>query len=163
MKTIPLTKGRVAFVDEADYERVRKLHWWCTQTYPGGTFYCLANVGSRRERKFLYLHRFILGVAPDQEVDHRDCNGLNNTRANLRLCSSGQNKGNMRLPSHNKSGFKGVSLTPDGYWRAQLQHKKERKHIGLFPTAQDAARAYDERALIAFGEFARTNKSMGLL
>jgi hypothetical protein len=98
------------------------------------------------------------------EVDHRDGNGLNDTRGNLRIASSSQNKHNMILTRSNSSGFKGVAWQKRrGTWRAKIAIQGKEKYIGAFSDKVEAARAYDEAAKQLHGEFARTNASMGLL
>jgi len=99
------------------------------------------------------------GVWPEREIDHRDCDGTNNAFSNLRLASSGQNKGNARIRSDNTSGFKGVVKYGQGGWAAQISTKR----FGGFDSAEAAAVAYDELARQLFGEFARTNEAMRLI
>lgn len=95
-------------------------------------------------------------------VDHIDLNGLNNQKHNLRLCTNHQNSFNKRIPSENKSGFKGVSFHKRaGKWRARVKFNRKENHIGLFKSKIEAARAYDKLAVKLFGEFARTNVDEG--
>jgi hypothetical protein len=98
-------------------------------------------------------------------ADHIDGNGLNNTRANLRLCSHSENIRNQRLRVSDvkRSRFKGVTFYPDtGRWKAVIHHNKVRYSLGIFEIEEEAARAYDAAARERFGEFARTNEDMGL-
>jgi hypothetical protein len=102
------------------------------------------------------------GVAPDDMslllVDHRDGNGLNNHPDNLRAASGEQNACNRLLNANNTSGFKGVYLDKaSGRWRARVSHNGARRALGLFDTAEEAARAYDREAVRLHGAFASLN------
>lgn len=108
------------------------------------------------------MHCDILGTSSG--VDHKDTNGLNNQKHNLRLAGKRQNGFNRRLSVTNTSGFKGVHwATAQKQWKTQINIDKKRITIGYFKQAADAARAYDAAALQHYGAFALTNKMMGLL
>lgn len=108
------------------------------------------------------MHRLILDVPKGAEVDHINGNGLDNRRRNLRICTRSENQWNRRLAPNNTSGFKGVYRF-QGKWRAQIQSFGKKIHIGLYETRIEAARAYDEVAIKCHGDFAATNKRLGLL
>lgn len=96
-------------------------------------------------------------------VDHINRNPIDDRFVNLRVCEQGNNSKNRRLNSNNSSGFKGVSLSKAGTWVAQIQVNNVPTVIGYYSSKEEAALAYDKCALFNFGEFASTNKSMGLL
>lgn len=109
----------------------------------------------------MQMHRHILGLGGghSQIPDHRDRDGLNNTRENLRLADHSLNRANGRASRNGK--FKGVFLRKkDGRYRAIIQIAGVRRHLGCFDTPEAAARAYDAAAEAGFGEFALTNKEM---
>lgn len=160
---IPLTHGKVTIIDDEDWPLVsqytwsafsssgkRKPHWYATATTP------------RREgRKAIRLHRILLNAPKGIQVDHRDSDGLNNRRANLRLCTHGQNQQN-RKAVVSKSGYKGVSRVHkkphwNVRWIAAIKKDGRCRHLGSFDTAEAAARAYDRAATQLFGEFASLN------
>jgi len=159
MKQIPLTQGKVAMIDDCDFDLVSK-HKWNTRKCRH-TFYALC-ASSRKlnggKQKTIYMHRLILDAKLGQCVDHKDRNGLNNCRDNIRICSNAQNIMNSRA-RHSKSGFRGV------YW---LENKKrfkayiclngKIKNIGHFHNKIDAAKAYNKCALKFHGEFASLNQ-----
>lgn len=108
------------------------------------------------------MHRVILGVADRSTcVDHINRNGLDNRRCNLRIATSVENHANSGLHRNNTSGFKGVTKV-GRLWKAQAGRGKG-SHIGYFQSAEDAAVAYDQVVQQRFGEFALTNKGLGLL
>jgi len=160
MREIPLTQGKVALIDDADYELVSQYKWFADISR--NTWYARTNVkrpnGSWTSLK---MHRLIIGAQKGEQVDHRDRNGLNNTRANLRISTVSQNCQNKRTPQHNKSGYKGVyyeSAHTHRPWRAYIKIGNKQHKIGSFATREEAAQAYNEMALKHFGEFAHLNK-----
>ena len=147
---IPLTKGKVAIVDEADAEMLSRYRW------------CYLNVGyaARHERidgkdRTILMHRFLLGASPEQLVDHINGNGLDNRRENIRLCTKADNQRNQRRNSKNTTGYKGVSFDKArGKYIASIQVLGTQIHLGRFSTAEEASKAYEEAASRYHGEFA---------
>ena len=157
MAEIELTQGKIAIVDEEDFERLSK-YKWCTRK-GGNTFYAI-RWGPRVDgkRRVILMHREILGLKPgDPDVDHRDGNGLNNQKKNLRIATKSQNAMNQQK-TRGTSRFKGVYWhKPSKKWRARICVNGEQKQLGHFMDEEEAARAYDEKAREIFGEFAKTN------
>lgn len=147
---IPVSDGRYeAVVDEADWPLVNNNKWCIFKS--GKNFYAQRAGGD-------LMHRVVAGckAGDGTRVDHRDGNGLNNTRENIRIGTQSQNLANQRQRLGTKSGFKGVS-TSGGKWRAEIGYKKKRIYIGSFATKEEAAAAYNAKALELFGPFARLN------
>jgi hypothetical protein len=107
----------------------------------------------------LLLHREIMEAGKLDEVDHKNGDGLDNRRENLRLCTRGQNACNARKTNRARSSrFKGVSWDrANRKWAAQICKDYQNRLIGRFDDEEEAARAYDEQAKILHGEFARLN------
>lgn len=161
MRTISLTKGKVALVDDADYARASQYKWHAVKRkrtwYPSR----LINMGSKRHQ--LFLHAFLLEPMDGLQVDHRDGDGLNCTRANMRLCTPAENTRNRRRPVTNTSGYKGVSWHKlRGKWIAWIGLNGRNKYLGLFESKRSAAQAYNEAALKYYGEFACLNTIGGV-
>lgn len=153
---VPLTRGYTAVIDAADVHLVAGHNWHAIVAKNAVYARRWENVGVRRRRAVI-LHRVILGVSDQTiEVDHIDRDGLNNRRVNLRKCSKAENGHNSRKQINNKSGFKGVYWdTRNKGWRAQITVYGERKHLGLFATAEEAHTAYSAAAHKFHGSFAR--------
>lgn len=155
MKTIPLTQGLVAQVDDSDFESVAKFKWYANRRGRGRTFYAQRSVKqSSGKWKIVGLHNFLMSNA--RRVDHKDGNGLNNRRRNLRVATHRQNMQNTRLRCDNRSGFKGVTSNGSG-WKANITVEGVRKYLGTCPTKLEAAALYDSAARACFGVFARPN------
>lgn len=95
------------------------------------------------------------GVWPDVILDHKDRNPSNNSIKNLREANFSDNGGNSSFKP-NLSGFNGVHIF-DGRFAVHVRKNRKQYHIGYYPDAITAARAYDTAAVSAFGQFAHTN------
>jgi hypothetical protein len=155
LKTIPLTKGQIAIIDDEDYERISAFKWCCA--YGRETFYGKRAYGFQSEHITVLLHRFILNAPKDMQVDHINGDGLDNRRANLRICTHADNQHNRKKQKTNTSGYKGVFWNKQ-YKKWEVQIRAEKKiRVGMFSDKEEAARAYDAKAKELHGEFARLN------
>ena len=151
MKEIKLTRGKVALVDDADFEQLSRFKWSAHES--SGRFYAVRYDPAGNVK----MHRQILQAPQSIPVDHRDGDGLNNQRSNLRLASASLNIANERTRPHS-SQFRGVSWNKKrNRWVAIIGHRYRLHYLGSYAIEEDAARAYDAEALKRFGEFARLN------
>ncbi|GAB4486607.1 MAG: hypothetical protein OHK0019_00560 [Saprospiraceae bacterium] len=151
MKKIPLTQGLFAIVDDEDYEELMKYKWSADKG--NSTYYAQRTIIA--QRKNVRMHRQIIGVTnPKLDVDHKNGNGLDNRRENLRVCTRSFNNANSKTPKDNKSGHKGVCWDKE---RKRWAVRIGRKHIGRYKDLRDAALAYNKAAIEIYGEFARIN------
>lgn len=153
---IPLTRGYEAIIDAADVPLVVGCSW-------------IANISLRRDGsiKVVYararvfgnlrtMHRVLLSAPIGIQVDHKDSNGLNNRRSNLRLATNAENQFNQRPPINNTSGVKGVNWSKvDAKWRARITVTGYQHHLGLFKNIEDAAAAYAQASITMHGDFGR--------
>lgn len=153
---ITLSNGGVALIDDSDYPAIAPFKWRLSRR-SGHYLYAVTSVGPHHSLLQLSMHRVVLQAPKGVHVDHINHNGLDNRRANLRLCRHFQNLGNQGLAKHNTSGFKGVHRTTSNRWRAGIQIRGRSVHLGTFYNPIDAARAYDDAASYYFGDFAWLN------
>jgi hypothetical protein len=162
VREVPLTKGFVALVDDADYELVLQYDW-IAQVNNTGHVYARSYEGRGRGRKPVYMHRLIARAEPGVQVDHDDRDTLNNRRGNLRSATVSQNHANAGPGKRNRLGFKGIRQDGPAAFRAYVMKEGKTYFGGTHKTSEDAARAYDRLATELFGEYAATNKKLGLL
>ncbi len=154
MALIPLTKGVFAEVDDDDVPVLRRHRWQVVKARISRSPYAMTRI----DGKTVYMHRLLLAAPSGTQVDHKDLDGLNNTRANLRLATRSDQKGNSQIPTSNTSGFKGVYRDTKGNrWRAQIHVGGTTRRLGSHRTPESAAHSYDEAARLLFGDFARLN------
>jgi len=155
MCEIPLTQGKVALVDDQDYEELSKHKWHASKI--GKSWYATRTVGKWPHQKTILMHRQLLNPSPGLECDHINGNGLDNRRCNLRVCTRSQNNMNRR-PSGCTSEFKGVYWNKTNKkWMAQIVFNRHGRGLGCYDDEEEAAYAYDKAARKHFGEFARPN------
>ena len=152
---IPLQRAKVALVDAGDFEALAHQNWRAIRGKR--TFYAGRDARPRR------MHRVIIGAKMGEIVDHRDGDGLNNRKSNLRFCTSTQNAWNMRPPRSKRVPFKGVFENRPGSFRASITAHGRRRYLGCFKCPVEAAQAYDAAATEAHGEFALTNEALGMI
>jgi transposase InsO family protein len=149
---LPLTRGMSTVIDFYDLALVNAAGTWSAM-WNGALWYV-------KNSRIGYLHRFLTGAPAGMLVDHHDLDGLNNRRWNLRVATRSQNGGNTikrRCEGGTSSRYKGVDLLQGRYWRAQVVKDRQRHHLGLFGSEEEAALAYDAAARELHGEFARLN------
>jgi hypothetical protein len=158
MKTIQLTKGYTALVDDEDYESVSALKWQA-DVKPKTVYAIRATRKDDGTKTTQYLHRFIMGVTDRKlDVDHEDHNGLNCQRNNLRIATRSQNNANVHKRKGTSSQFKGVTWDKlKSKWQSRFRAGGQRKSLGYFNDEVQAAVAYDLAARERFGEFASCN------
>ena len=158
---VPLSQGYVATVDAADAELIAGQKWSATvQLRSDGSV--RAVYAQRRQvvngiKRPVLMHRVIAGETQGLEVDHIDGDGLNNTRANLRLVSRAQNAHNRKPQANTLTGLKGVAFDGrKGRWVARIMRDGKRFYLGYFDSADKAGAAYAEASARIHGEFGRS-------
>ncbi len=154
MKLIKLTKGLFAQIDDEDFEYLNQFRWYAHKFK--NSFY--AKRMSKKingKQKSIAMHIEIMGFTG---IDHADRDGLNNQKYNLRKANKSQNATNIKKRDNLSSIYKGVSWnTRDKKWCAHLGYQNQTLSLGYFDNEKEAAKAYNEKALELFGEFATLN------
>ena len=148
MKTIPLTKGYEAIVDDEDYETVAGYKWYASiNVFPNGKKYVYAKHmlpvinGKRREER---MHQLLMEVPHGLHVDHINGDTLDNRKSNMRIVTNRQN--NMNRHQTKSSKYPGVTWAKrEQRWIAQAQIGGKHIHIGSFRSEEDAHAAYMAR------------------
>lgn len=154
MKKLPLTQGMETLVDDDIAERLSgyKLHALETRE---GVFYAQI---SWRGKPYL-LHRLLIDCLPAETVDHINGDRLDNRRNNLRIATQGQN---LQKGSYNPgkiTGYRGVEKHPNSSrFSARIGAGKNRQYLGTFSSAEEAAKAYNKKAIELYGKHAYLNE-----
>ena len=150
--------GKFALVDDEDYDLIMQWKWWNKEGYAIRETE-INKHGERRKRKRFYMHRLINKTPDGMEVDHINGDKLDNRKENLRTCTRHQNIINRCSFKGASSKFKGVLWNVKlNKWRARIRLNKKDFHLGYFVHEKDAARAYNDAAIIYHGDFARLNQ-----
>lgn len=164
-REIQLTRGKVAIVDDEDYDRLHAFKWLAIENRKGGVWYAARTISGRRKNgtrkggRTILMHREILNTFDRAiETDHINHNGLDNRRQNIRTASASNNRANLIKRKKRTSWYKGVSWDKTiKKWRATITHLGKHHFIGRFATENQAAVAYNKKADALFKEFACTN------
>jgi len=166
MKTIPLTQGKFAIVDDEDFDRLNKYKWYFHKDNKdrdgGGYAHRAVRFCYKKQRQRpMPMHREILGLTLKhyKTVDHINHNKLDNRKCNLRLCTKRQNSFNRTKHITSKSKYKGIYWNKlVNKWRVSISYNGDYFYLGYFKDEIDAARAYNKKAEELFGEFASLNE-----
>lgn len=159
-KLIPLRGkdglGKYAIVDDADAKLVAGYSW--RGVISGSALYAHTDMFIDGKWRTVRMHRLIMGATPSQLIDHKNRDGLDNRRDNLRVATRSQNRQNAKQKSDSTTKYKGVRKSDSGYqWQASISVNGKRITLGGFSTQLEAARAYNDAATKHFGEFSKLN------
>lgn len=163
-REIQLSRGMITIVDDEDFERFGHLKWSVCASDKRAlrrSYYAVRTDHKVKPAAHYRLHREIMNAPAGMFVDHIDGDSLNNTRANLRVCTPRENARN-RNPHPLGNGLRGFIRLPayrsgGERYRALITLDGKTYNLGVFPSQIDAARAYDAKAVELHGEFATLN------
>lgn len=153
MKEIILTQGKIALVDDEDFDYLNQFKWYYQKGY----------AARKKMNKHILMHRDILLYHnilkfDKQIIDHIDHNTINNKKENLRICTNSENSRNQIKNKNGTSKYKGVDWKHrEKKYRARICVNYKNIHLGFFEKEKDAARAYNEAAVKYHGSFANLN------
>jgi hypothetical protein len=156
MKTIELTQGQIALIDDNMYDRLSYFSWYALKVKRKlrVAYYVRTNFKINGILTSLSMHQLIMGMPSNTEIDHADGNGLNNQISNLRLCTHIQNSRNRRKLPNLTSKYKGVSFhSQTNRWVSHIRINKKLVHLGYFKSEKNAAIAYNNAAIKHFDKF----------
>lgn len=154
MKEIKLTNGGVALVDDEDFEKLSSYKW---HRHDERTlqYVRVALYGSGKQQ-ILLMHRVVMNAPTGVDVDHRDGDGLNNQKYNLRLCTDQQNSMNLKLFRTSTSGHKGVSWNKQfKKWEAYIWFHRKKIRLGEYKEKSDAIAARENAEKELYGNWSR--------
>jgi len=158
-REIPLSQGKIALVDEEDYERLSRHRWYAYKS--DNTYYARRNTRiGKKKQTGIQMHRDVLGLKPNDKkiADHRDFNGLNNCKSNLRVVSHSLNAYRRPILCNNTSGFIGVCFKKKKrLWEARITIKGKQVRCGSSKDILVAVRKRDRMAKKYYGEDAILN------
>lgn len=145
----------IILLNDEDFDEVKQHNW--NIRHQNGTFYVSRHIWKNGKRTTQDLHKFLMNTSQKEIfVDHKDGNGLNNQRSNLRFATRSQNNVNKRMQKNNTSGYRGVKWHKQaGYWEASIQFQGRNISLGLFFSKEIASLVYEMEAKKVFGEFYR--------
>lgn len=150
MKTIILSQGKKAIVDNKDFNYLNQWKW-----YYGGRGYAIRHsemIKGKRDK--IYMHRVIMNNPKDKEIDHIDGNRINNQKSNLRICKRMENLHNQKVPKNNKSGYKGVCYLKNyKKWISYICVNNKNIYLGRFNNKIDAIESRKKADKLYYGDF----------
>jgi hypothetical protein len=153
MKEIELSQGKVAIVDDEDYDKLIAMGKWYAKR-DGQRWYATRNTENSKivTRKTVRMHRIILDVTNGMEVDHINGNGLDNRKTNIRICTRRQNMWNRNVYRNSYLGIRGVRSNKKGFI-ARITINGILKYLGTFNTPEEAHSMYIAESKKLRGEF----------
>ncbi|MGA2915871.1 MAG: AP2 domain-containing protein [Sedimentisphaerales bacterium] len=156
-RKIKLTMGKFTKVDPEDFDYLNQFKWQASRGK--SSFYACRMITVNGRPRHCSMHRVIMNAPEGMVVDHKNHDGLDNRKANLRISTVAQNNYNSLKGFYKgASKYRGVSFDKKtNKWRATIYFENKKIHLGMFDNEKDAARAYDVAATEYHGEFALRN------
>ena len=155
MKTLKLRNSPLlAVIDDEDYDKCIKHNWYLVKKKHGKHI----SISTTINRKLLGLSIFLLGSKEGYHIDHKDRDGLNNQKSNLRHITQKDNNRNIGIKGNNTSGYIGVSWHKKSQrYQVQIYHNKKRVYLGTYNSKEEGAKIYDSAIKYHYKEFGVLN------
>ncbi len=151
MKTIALTRGKEAVVDNQDFEWLTQWKWHCDNR----GYAVRVDYSGLKPRKII-MHRLIMDPSKEMQVDHINSDRLDNRQINLRICTELQNNRNHVVSRNSKTGVTGVCWAKEKKkWWAYIWTNGKSKHLGYYDDKRVAVFVRKQWEKIIFGDFAK--------
>lgn len=145
-------------IDDDDALKVCNHKWTASRRITNGyklIYFYTWIYNDRKEKKIIYLHRFIMNTPKGFYTDHINGDTLDNRKENLRICTNCDNAANRRISKNNTSGYKGVSKTGSNSWKAMITNRGRHIYLGTHKTPELAYEAYCNASKKYHGGFGR--------
>ena len=153
MKRIKLSQGKFALVDDEDFKRISMFEWYAAKNRH--TWYARRSINKTR---YIGMHHEVMRTSSSVQHDHKNGNGLDNRKDNLRPCNHSQNRMNCRKIKGTTSKYKGVSFNKkDKRWCVTIGLNNRHFFVGNFTDEKEAALAYNKAAKVHFSDRAKLN------
>lgn len=123
-------------IDTEDYEKLKNYYWFIEKG--GSSFYAKTDILENGKYKKVFMHRLIKDCPTNRVIDHRNGNGLDNRKQNLKICTSKINSQNTKLSARNTTGYRNIHfLKNSGKYEVSVAHK----WLGRYTTIEEAINA----------------------
>jgi len=149
MAVIKTNLDEEIIVDDLKYYELRKHTWFINEDG-----YATTSI----DDKLVIMHRMLMNAVPGELIDHKNRNRIDNRILNLRKSNETLNNHNKTKKANTTSKYFGVWSENPGIYRAKISHNRNIYYLGSsFRSEEDAAKAYDRKAIELYGEYANLN------
>jgi len=141
------TNGEEFYFDIQDLPLISQRNWYMANGY----------VQCKHKNKRVSMHRFLLNPDKSKVVDHINGVTYDNRRHNIRICTQRENVLNIKDRSYLTGGYRGVIGAGSNKFISRIQKDGKRIYLGTFLTKEEAAQAYNDKAIELFGKNAKLN------
>ena len=151
--SLELAQNLETLIELSDYEKIKDFHWIPTYSKKSKTWYVYSQTQRNLVRTSTYLHRTLLNAQKGVVVDHKNHDGLNNLRDNIRIATYQENNWNSRPRKRTQCLPQGVCRIKNGKYQAHIKINHERINLGLYETIEEAQKAYLAKKIAVSGDF----------